>query len=123
MNTNGEAMCVLPNYQNAVIPLEKFTRYALCLTHDLGVHKAIVFEEVLGYTTANAKALIANIRGNVDKFPCIFKGTSAFGDVHEVVMELKGQNGRKAPVVTAWIIVKGTDYPRLTSAYVDKFRG
>jgi len=72
------------------------------------------------YRWRSFEELIANIRANIGKFPSDFKGTSDFGDIYEVIMELEGLNGRKASVVTGWIIDKGTDYPRLTSAYVDK---
>jgi len=114
----GETMPLLPNHENAVIPLEKFTRYILNLNHKDGKHKAIVFESALGYTARNANALISNIRMNINKFPATFKGSNIYGDKYEIVMELKGINGKRVQVVTGWIVDKESNCPRLTSAYV-----
>ena len=112
-------MVILPNADRAVVPIEKFVDYALDVTHNTGMYKAFVFERVLGYTAENAALLVENIRNNVDKFPAMYKGSSLHGERYEVRMQLVGANGRKAEVVTGWIINNGSGTPRLVTAYIN----
>lgn len=49
---------VLPNYDKAVIPIEKFTQYAPNPEKDK--NKAEAFEKALGYNLNNAEGLIKN---------------------------------------------------------------
>ena len=109
----------LPNAEAAVIPMDKFTRYAL--NYDRQENKAAAFELALGYTLANADKLIANIRANITKFPAVFKGNlKGYGDVYEIEMVLLGENNRTAKVLTGWINDAETGQMRLTSVYVNK---
>ena len=118
MALGGGEMVILPNADRAVISIEKLVNYALDVTHNTGMHKAFVFESVLGYTTENAARLTENIKNNVDKFPAVHKGSNLYGEKYEVIMQLVGANGRKAEVVTGWIIDNGSDTPRLVTAYI-----
>jgi len=114
-------MITLPNASCAVIPIEKFTEYAL---HPMRSHgKWIAFRDALGYNLANAHKLVENIRQNIDKFPAYEKGDKGFGMTFSVLMELTGENGRTGNVLTAWIQDTETGATRLTSAYVKKRRG
>ena len=60
-------MDVLPNTDRIVVPVEKFTKYALNPVKD--PDKSTAFQLALGYNLFNVKSLIANIEANVDKFP------------------------------------------------------
>lgn len=111
---------ILPNADRAFIPIEKLKGYALNLTHEKGMHKAIVFDEVLGYNTGNFEMLISRIQEGIYKFPATFKGHTAYGDRYEIIMHIEGANGRTAKVVTGWIIDEETGFPRLTTAYIPK---
>lgn len=106
----------LPNYQNAIIPEEKFTQYALNPEKDK--NKAEAFERALGYNLKNYKKLIYNIENNINKFDAIEKPNIGYGERYEVLMTLVGENKKTANVKTAWIIDKDTGETRLTSAYV-----
>jgi len=108
----------LPGYALAVIPKEKFTRYAL--NPRVAPDKAIVFERALGYTAENVDKLIENIRSHLGDFPCKEKGDIGYGMTYEVRMTLVGENGKSAGVLTAWIKDKKNGELRLTSAYVKK---
>ena len=50
-------MAKLPNRNNAVVSLEKFTEYLLNPEHPTGRHKARVFKAALGLTLENAEFL------------------------------------------------------------------
>ena len=50
----------------------------------------------------------------------ILKNEDKFGKRYELVMNLKGPNGKSANVCTAWIKENNNSEPRLTSAYVTK---
>ena len=111
-------MNVLPRYEEAVIPIEKLTKYAL--DPDKQPHKAVAFELALGYNKGNVQKLIENVRSSLDKFPAKAKGDKGHGMLYEVKMDLLGENGKAAKVLTGWIddILNGEI--RLTSIYVDK---
>ena len=106
----------LPNYKEAVIPIEKFTQYALNSLGDK--NKAEAFQKALGYNLNNYQKLINNIQNNINKFNAVEKSDNGFGKRYEVLMTLIGENKKIANVKTAWIIDKETGETRLTSAYV-----
>ena len=109
---------VLPNYKNAIVPIEKFTKYALDLNNPKGKNKAIAFEEALGYNLTNVDKLIKNIQNNINNFNAIEKEDKGFGKRYEVLMTLIGENKKIANVKTGWIVDNETGETRLTSAYV-----
>lgn len=107
---------LLPNYQEAVIPEEKFIEYALNPLKDK--NKAKAFEKALGYNLSNSNKLIENIRNNISKFNATEKPDLGYGTRYEIIMKLMGENGKNANVKTAWITDKNTKKTKLTSAYV-----
>lgn len=109
---------VLPNAENAVIPIEKFINYSLDVDKDY--NKATAFRLALGYTAHNATGLIENIRKSIYCYTAVYKGNNGYGETYECVVELIGENNCRANVLTSWIIINGTDYPRLTNAYITK---
>jgi len=113
-------MKLLPNAENVVIPIEKFRDYAL--NHERKPDKAAAFMDALGYDLSNVQALINNLRKNIKNFRAIEKPDNGYGIRYEVMMTLTGINGKKANVLTAWIIDRDTGKTRLISAYVTKKR-
>ena len=109
-------MEILPNADKAIIPIEKFTNYALDVAKE--PDKATAFRLALGYTHENADMLIQNIQVNLCRFPAIRNGHNGHGWLYECIMSLVGVNGRSAKVLTAWIVRDNEDFPRLTSVYV-----
>ena len=114
-------MNVLPRHDEAIIPIEKFTEYAL--NHQKQPHKAIAFELALGYNQENAEKLIYDIKTNLNRFPAKRKGNMGYGMLYEVIMELIGENGKTANVLTGWIDDVSNGEMRLTSVYVDGRKG
>lgn len=110
---------LLPQYKNAVIPKEKFTKYALN-PEGKGKDKAIAFEKALGYNMNNADELIVDIYKNLMRFPAKMRPKNPYGQPFEVSMMLTGPNGKTAKVKTGWIINNGENKPRLVTVYVDK---
>jgi hypothetical protein len=58
----------------------------------------------------------------INFFEAKYNGDNGFGIKYEVLMELTGENGKSAYVLTGWIIEYGSEYPRQTSAYVTNRR-
>ena len=110
---------LLPQYRKAIIPKEKFTKYALNL-EGKGKDKAIAFDKALGYNMGNADELIANIHKNLSRFPAKMRPETQYGQPFEVSMKLTGPNGKTAKVKTGWMVDKGKAEPRLVTAFVDK---
>ena len=113
-----KAIELLPKYEEAVIPEAKLLDYAL----DFGKSsdKAKAFESALGYKKENAQDLIANVKQNLPNYKAEFKGKNQYGARYQVVMSLKGPNGKTANVLTAWMDDSRTHEIRLTSIYVTK---
>jgi len=53
-------------------------------------------------------------------FPAKHKGNKGYGEIYEVLMNLTGENGKTAKVLTGWLDDVSNGETRLTSAYVDK---
>ena len=96
------------------IPKEKFTAYAL--DPQKSPDKAKAFKLALGYDLSNYEALIENILENIDVSKFVEKGDRGHGMRYEYILELRGVNGKKANVLTAWI--SDGEGIRLVTVYV-----
>ena len=114
-------MNILPRHEKAVIPIEKFTKYALEPKNSKGKYAA--FETALGYNLENYQKLIDNIKSNINNFPAVKHPDKGHGTRYSVEMELMGENGKVARVITAWIDDNKTGDMRLISAYIKKRKG
>lgn len=110
----------LSNARKAKMPKSKIVDYALNPDHPTGKHKAKVFESALGYNKDNYKSLIKQIKQNVGKYKATQVGQNEHGVLYQVIMPIKGPNGKTKDVVTGWIIKNGDYYPSLTTLYVKK---
>ncbi len=118
LRENGKTGIIkLPRYEEAVVPREKFTQYAL--NPDKDPDKAKVFKRALGFTADDADELIRKINRNLANYPAIPKGNRGWGETYEVVMDIEGKNGKTAKVLTAWIDDQENGEMRLTTAHVD----
>jgi hypothetical protein len=110
-----------------VIPPDKLTRYALDPTHVKdGVHKARVFQAVLGITAADSDYLASAILAELPRTPATPKGHTLTGEEKfEVTMQITGRNGKTHPVITAWRMTgdpaggDGTPCPCLITTYIN----
>ena len=115
----GEESSVLSlDPENAQMSDNKVAGYFLNLNHERGRHKAIVFEQVLGYTAKNSedfkKAVYEGLPGSKKKFI----GKTEYGEKVEAMMDITGPTGRTATVVTGWIKRPGNQHYDLVSAYI-----
>lgn len=114
---------LLPHRKQAVIPPAKVFQYALNLEHPTGRNKAIVFRDVLGYVPANGDELIQKIMQGLSSWKAAQKEDTPYGIPFEVKMLVTGPSGRTTPVLSAWIIKNGSDFPTLTSIYIIQLKG
>ena len=108
---------ILPKADKVIIPIEKLTEYALSPERD--PNKAKAFEMALGYDRNNADKLLQNILHNLEKYEAKNKGNYGYGEKYEVVMNINGENGKSAKVLTAWLDDAETGEMRLITLYVD----
>lgn len=106
----------IENSGKILISDAKLLGYAL--NYSVAPDKARAFEDALGYTVENASLLKQNIMSYIDEDRFVEKGDNGYGMRYEFIMELTGQNGKKANVLTAWI--QDGEKKRLVSAYVTK---
>lgn len=109
---------LIPNRQNAFGLTEKLIGYCLNMGHPSGRNKAIVFQTALGYNQGNSSELERAIRDGLNHYKAVPNGNVGYGNKFNVVMLVKGANGRVQPVETGWIMDQ--DRPRMVTAYVSK---
>ncbi len=106
----------LPNADQAEIDIRKLRDYVLNPLHATGKHKAVLWRSALGITAVDAErlrqVLFAAVTEN-DAVPGIF---DKYGQRYTIDLSLEW-NGKSAIIRTGWIIERGTDIPRLTTAY------
>ena len=107
----------LPNAVNAVVDIAKLRDYSLNPAHNVGKHKARVFQAVLGVTLDDAGALREIILQAAQTGEAETGALSPFGQKYMLDVEIR-RGGLSAIVRTAWIVDNGTDFPRLTTCYV-----
>jgi hypothetical protein len=105
----------LPSAEAAVVPAAKVRDYLLSPEHPIGRAKARFFV-ALGFHPSDwpqlQYALLTHGRsGEAVAVP------SPYGQKYEVRGILEGPNGRRAEVVTVWIVPAGEAVPRLVTAF------
>lgn len=109
----------LKNYNQAIIPREKFTQYALnSAIPGKGKDKAIAFNQYLGYNQDNVDELISEIFKKLSEYEAVFKGNNLYGDKYQVDILIDGANGNTVNVRTGWLYEPGSDIPRMVTVYV-----
>jgi len=106
----------LPNSNRAVIDSAKLRDYLLSSSHPVGRFKARFFAS-LGYSAENWEQLEADIRELIAVAEARPRVKTEYGQKYEVRGLLTGPNGRKAEIVTAWIILAGEEAPRFVTTY------
>jgi hypothetical protein len=111
---------LLPNLQQAVVPIEKLRDYALSMNHPEGRHKAIAFKNELGIERHHAEAFRELLRASLPTAPAHRGKTTSYGDHWTTYHKIVGLNGRSRVVTVAWIFKKEqAGMPQLISCYLE----
>lgn len=103
------------NAGRAHIPREKLQDYILSESHAVGRFKAKFFR-ALGYERDDWKALKGDILAMLDN-EAVEKERTEYGQKYEVRGAIQGPSGKRADVVSVWIVLDGEDFPRFITAY------
>ena len=107
----------LPN-GNRVELGSKIEDYSLNASHREGRHKARVFASALGITVARAEVLKAAVRrAAVESDQVESRGDNGFGELFVLRFLMTTRLGT-AKVLTAWMIRREEDFPRLVTCYI-----
>lgn len=107
----------LPNGDRAEIGT-KLEDYSLNPTHRDGQHKARVFASLLGITLANRDILAAALRAAAaTSSDAEARGDRGFGETFILRFPFLTPRGT-ATIMSAWIVRRGDDFPRLTTCYI-----
>ena len=108
---------LLPNAENAFIPLEKLVDYSLSFNHPEGKHKARMFKSVLGITAEDVSPLYVAIKEAVLKENVTGIRQNEWGTKYTVDFKMS-HNHKTATIRAGWIIDAKNKNPRLASCYV-----
>ena len=93
----------LPNYEKAVLDIEKLTEYCLNFEHEVGKHKAKVFKNRLNIKVDDSFELKRKIIENLENFEAHRTFSDFFGTRYFVDMDIK-MFDKSGIVRTLWII-------------------
>ena len=108
-----------PNADLTQVSEAKLRDYVLNPAHPQGGPKARVFAAVLGITRTGWQYLRRQLLTGVRAAAAHLRGTTSWGDLYDVALDVTGAAGRVHRVRTGWIIRTGEDRPHLVTAYVD----
>lgn len=100
-----------------VIDQRKLTEYALNYRSERGKDKALIFEQVLGFTLENYQGLLRQLETNCPSADAKFYREIEQGALYQVDIVIEGKDNRQAHVRTGWIVKPGTRVAHLTTVY------
>jgi uncharacterized protein DUF6883 len=106
----------LPNGHRAIVDEKKLRNYCLSPEHSRGRNKARLFAAAIGLTKADTKKLREALLKAAVESEATPAAQNGFGQLYEVRFEMTGPHGSKT-VLSAWIIEKTNDIPRLVTCY------
>lgn len=104
----------LPNADRALVEVAKLRNYSLNPDHEVGKHKARVFQAALGLTIKDADWLRGEILQTTYIREAKESRLSPFGQTYVIDVTIT-YGSQSALIRTTWIVEHGTDFPRLTS--------
>lgn len=107
----------LPNHNKAIIDLRKIENYCLNPHHPVGKHKARMFKAFLGISQKDSKKLKTQILETLNYYDAEKSYEDKYGIRYFVSMKLNNE-GKKATVVTVWIVREDSEIPHLVTCYV-----
>lgn len=107
----------LPHGDYAAIDSRKVLQYSLDPDHDEGMHKAHLFESLLGINRQNADLLLDAIGEAAVNGDAVLGQADQYGQRYAIDFAVTGPAGQ-ATIRTAWIVRHGEDFPRLVTCYI-----
>jgi len=104
--------------RSVVIDPRKMSEYVLDPGSPWGRHKAIIFEQMLGFTRENYANLLTQVETQALNAEATFHSQDQFGQRYTVDLLINGTEGRQAVVRTGWFVPHGGDEARLVTLYV-----
>ena len=106
----------VPNCQNAEVPESKILDYLLSLQHPEGGPKARFFFGC-GFTIEAWNDLASALTKQVNENNYVNVEEGKYGTKYTVVASIESPKGLTTAVKTIWMVAKGTQHPRLITAY------
>ena len=106
----------LPNGEEAYVAREKITQYLLNRNHPDGVSKALFFSG-FGFDVERWRVLADALRILGATHDVVEISEIEWGIEYVVEGELETPDGRNPRIRTVWIVRRGSDTPRLVTAY------
>lgn len=108
---------LLPNFEDAILSIEKLRDYCLCFEHPVGKHKANIFKKKLNLTSAYSYKLKDEILKGISSNEAIETNADEHGKRYFVDMRINNFD-KSAFVRTLWIIKHDENFPRFISCYI-----
>jgi uncharacterized protein DUF6883 len=99
----------------AIVDDAKIRDYLLSPEHPVGRFKAVFFG-ILGYKREDWQRLRQDLLTILELEDAVARPSRSFGQKYEVRGTLQGSSGRRAEVVTVWIVLSGESSPRFVTA-------
>ncbi len=106
----------VPNADRAEISSEKIIDYLLDPEHEDGGPKAKFFLG-WGFQPDAWDVMAQALNAQIVNYPFAEEVVTPFGVKYSVIGPLEAPNGTTPPVKSIWIILQGTDHPRLVTAF------
>ena len=103
----------VPNYDSAIVPIQKIEAYLLNIDHPDGASKARFFLHAGYDIDLLREALIRHI----EEFEFAFAEENLFGTKYVIDGEIQGPNGDAFHLRSVWIVINEEDFPVLITAY------
>ena len=105
----------MPGAEQAIVPATKVRDYLLSSDHRVGSAKAKFFAQP-GFEQQDWPVLLAEL-GHLATEEALPGDLTKFGQKYVVAGTIHGPSGRRAQVVTVWIVLNADGYPRFVTAY------
>ena len=106
----------IPNAQHAIVDIRKVQDYCLNPQHNSGKHKARMVASALGMGPDDAEALREVLLQAVKTCHARLGREDVYGRRYTIDFVCKWR-GRQATIQSGWIIDRGSEIPRLVTAY------
>jgi hypothetical protein len=106
----------LPNYELAIVPQAKITKYLLSLSHEDGRSKARFFIG-FGFSNADWELLAQALLNHAEENEVSKIEASPFGTRYVIEGIISAPDGRTPLIRTVWFIEEGEYVPKFATAY------